>query len=109
MSAHPLQDAIIMNVGDLLQRWSNGKLRLPLPKPNVTAGLISYGTRHTQINAPSSHTTTKTGPVHGGRTHDTRALLDTVLCRSRGRDDGGVPPSVHGRETCSQVPIDPVE
>ena len=24
--AHPLKDAIVMNVGDLLQRWTNGEL-----------------------------------------------------------------------------------
>ena len=35
MSAHPLQDAIVMNVGDLLQRWSNGMLPFPslIPTP----------------------------------------------------------------------------
>ncbi|CAF9932161.1 MAG: hypothetical protein HETSPECPRED_008283 [Heterodermia speciosa] len=30
MSAHPLKDAIVTNVGDLLQRWSNDKLKSTL-------------------------------------------------------------------------------
>ena len=65
MPAHPLKDAIVMNVGDLLQRWSNGKLLFAPLNPNPITILISYRTRHAQINAASSHTTTKAGPVHG--------------------------------------------
>jgi isopenicillin N synthase-like dioxygenase len=28
IEAHPLKDAIVMNVGDLLMRWSNGKCQI---------------------------------------------------------------------------------
>lgn len=35
LPAHPLKDAIVMNVGDLLQRWTNGKLAYPSLRPPV--------------------------------------------------------------------------
>ena len=41
MPAHPLKDALVMNVGDLLQRWSNGKLPFP-PQYNDSAVVLTH-------------------------------------------------------------------
>ncbi|EEP80977.1 conserved hypothetical protein [Uncinocarpus reesii 1704] len=41
MPATPIKDAIVMNVGDLLQRWSNGIVTHPSPSSLIMSCLVS--------------------------------------------------------------------
>jgi isopenicillin N synthase-like dioxygenase len=49
--ATPVKNAIVMNVGDLLQRWSNGMYKAPRPY----TCLLTSEIRPTEINQPSGH------------------------------------------------------
>ena len=49
--ATPVKNAIVINVGDLLQRWSNGMYMVPRPYPCLLTSEI----RPIEIDQPSGH------------------------------------------------------
>lgn len=106
----PVPGTCVMNVGDLLMRWSNGELSPglpqfhggdrepppPFPPPSffflwfgadLVGRLVSRG-RLPQVDLSPGPTPAATGPVFGQRQDDARAVLDSVL-RHHGSRSGG--------------------
>ena len=67
----PLQDAIVMNVGDLMMRWSNGESHNFL-NDNVCGDLTAHCVprRLIEIDGPSRGIATKARPFYRRRTND---------------------------------------
>jgi isopenicillin N synthase-like dioxygenase len=72
--AAPARNSIIVNVGDLLQRWSNGMIL-----PDVAVQYILIPCRSASFHKSSSWATGAFGPVRRSESDDARAILDSLL------------------------------
>lgn len=84
VTAPPVKGAIVMNIGDLLMRWSNG-----ISPPLFTARLDGANwDRYIEVESPPCRPAASIGQIHGGGAHDAGPVFDPVLCESEcGLDD----------------------
>ena len=61
MDVPPVKDAIVMNVGDLMMRWSNGSIHMLYTWQNYRLTLCRYS----EIHGPSRFPAPKAGSLHG--------------------------------------------
>jgi isopenicillin N synthase-like dioxygenase len=91
IDAPPVKDAIVMNIGDLMQRWTNGASRfllssplLPLPFPTAKPSFSKTDTLKSslhRVNPPASKTTTTSNliPARYSIPYFVGPTLDTVV------------------------------
>ena len=87
IDASPLKDAIVMNVGDLMMRWSNGTHPIILLDSLL---ILTNDHRHPQVNITPSNAASEAGSHHRRPSHDESALFHPVLCQP-------------GRAVCSRM------
>lgn len=70
----PIPDALVLNVGDLMMRWSNGKKLLDLDtEPD-------FRNRFSQVYAASSPASSSSRSIRRRAKDDKTAILDTIFC-----------------------------
>lgn len=105
IDAPPVKDAIVMNIGDLMQRWTNGTLSPPLPSPSFYP--LNPPTRFPQILPPSRNSPPKLPPHH--QHHDPRPLLNPLLRSPNTQHHRDLSPGMLRCDTPPQTRADLVE
>jgi isopenicillin N synthase-like dioxygenase len=100
--ATPMKDACVMNVGDLLMRWSNGRRCKLAQKSVVTDGRDRYS----GVITASCDAAALCGQDPKRRVDEERALLNRVFRRRRCRCRGGMFAGLRRRRTSCEVRAD---
>lgn len=95
----PVEGALVMNVGDMLMRWSNG-MKLCLAARRLAKLTVH---RLSQVHTPPSHPSTSRGPFHWLGTSDQGSVFDSVLRFSGRGCDSGSNERVHWGGQSSEV------
>jgi len=105
--AEPIENTLVMNVGDVLMWWSNGE---PNSFPeNVVQVFENFElicqsmVRLFEINHTSGATTATQRPLHGRGANDAKAILNAVLCFAGARHRDRMHPRLLQREKPAQV------
>jgi isopenicillin N synthase-like dioxygenase len=77
ITATPIKNALVMNVGDLLMRWSNGTL-----DQSSSRALVDTCNRRPEIDSTPSDAATRPGSIYWPTSDDQRSIFDSVLRES---------------------------
>lgn len=88
ISVLPLKGALVMNVGDLLMRWSNGQLSHSWSAPGPLLGTTLMESRLAEVNISPGRSATHARSLLRPRTRDESKVLDSLLSDHRSRFGG---------------------
>jgi hypothetical protein len=84
--AEPIKNALVMNIGDVLMRGSNGEFLFDAfwGLRFIPFSILSY------FDHPSCPSPSLARSIYGRRANDKRTILNSLLCKPKGRHIDGI-------------------